>query len=704
MKSGNEQAFTELFLRHSPRIYRLLFHLLGTHDEAEDIVQETFLTLYTSSPVIQEDRELLAWLSRVAMHRGYNVLRHKRLVSQKQEEIVRYHFPEEAQDTQQTVAEQERIQIALVNLRPRQSFLLLLRYSGYSYKEMADILSINASSIGTLLLRAEKSFIQQYEEEVIKQCAMQQLLRSYLDNSLPEKDQLAVTLHLLHCQHCQQYLRELQTLKTQVAARLQVPTPTRETFQSMIATLLTQIRQLKQSGRWIETVRLSQECLALSEVTAEEHCEAALCGADAYLHIGDDENARKLLQSCHRDQQQLPEGHPIHAEIQALNEALDETTPIGRMWNVIHGREAGWEKTRQRKEASEAVLASSSATLEQRCEAYLQLVTTTQDTQARQHILALLQQEATALPKEHRVWKALQFTRKFLNDTTPDGKIMASVRLSGSKKEESALRLLEEVLTMPDATPENRCHAYLQMIFVSMKRRDRVAVQQYIRELEQEGQKLPVDHRFHTEIADAPRFLDDKYWQEKPSSLVQERLYQGWKNLQESKHLEVVEDVTLLKNEQILSVAEQAECSLLLAGAYARLNRLTEAHTMLNSIDDVAIHLPIMSPWLLGRLKLSFELDADSPAGRIYHAHSFIRYQYWEKVRAILERVLSLEQLSDGLRAQAAFYLAMAVIQVKDRVAADTAIATFKHYTSEQFPADSERLERLYKRSISKLT
>ena len=52
----------------------------------------------------------------------------------------------------------ERVRSALDTLAERDREMLLMRYSGFSYREIADVIGLAATSIGTLLSRAEKRF------------------------------------------------------------------------------------------------------------------------------------------------------------------------------------------------------------------------------------------------------------------------------------------------------------------------------------------------------------------------------------------------------------------------------------------------------------------------------------------------------------------------------------------------------------------
>ena len=61
------------------------------------------------------------------------------------------------------IQQQIEVRKALSILPPRSAQLLLLRYSGFSYAEIAAIMEVAPTSIGTLLARAEKEFEQVFE-------------------------------------------------------------------------------------------------------------------------------------------------------------------------------------------------------------------------------------------------------------------------------------------------------------------------------------------------------------------------------------------------------------------------------------------------------------------------------------------------------------------------------------------------------------
>lgn len=170
LRSGDEDSFETLFLRHYDRLGTVLFRLLGDRGEAEDIVQQTFLKLYHCPEQVkgQEDEvNLVGWLYRVALNEGYNVLRSRKRRTARHEKFTRWFFSASSPDPAAEVEQrdiQNRVREILAGMKPREARLLLLRHAGLSYKELAVILNVAPGSVGSLLTRAERSFARQYRQ------------------------------------------------------------------------------------------------------------------------------------------------------------------------------------------------------------------------------------------------------------------------------------------------------------------------------------------------------------------------------------------------------------------------------------------------------------------------------------------------------------------------------------------------------------
>ncbi|NDJ53433.1 MAG: sigma-70 family RNA polymerase sigma factor [Chloroflexi bacterium] len=160
---GDEASFEALFHRHYDLVYGVLFRLTGTREEAEDLAQEVFLKLYDRP--LRRAESLSGWLYRVATNTGYNALKaaQRRLKREQQggEGLIQVDdLPEEEVTRRET---RQRVQAVLARIPARSAKLLVLRQSGFSYQELAEIIGVAPSSIGTLLARAEEAFAATYQ-------------------------------------------------------------------------------------------------------------------------------------------------------------------------------------------------------------------------------------------------------------------------------------------------------------------------------------------------------------------------------------------------------------------------------------------------------------------------------------------------------------------------------------------------------------
>lgn len=169
-REGEATAFEEIFVHYFPPIYRLLLRLLGSADEAEDVAQEVFLKLYYQPLAPDQGHYLSAWLYRVATHLGYNALRSRVRRQRRQEAWEQSRSQRSISDPEADTLRNEtqsEVRAILAELPPKQAQILFLRYQGLSYEELARIMEVRSSSVGTLLARAEYAFETKYRERYL---------------------------------------------------------------------------------------------------------------------------------------------------------------------------------------------------------------------------------------------------------------------------------------------------------------------------------------------------------------------------------------------------------------------------------------------------------------------------------------------------------------------------------------------------------
>jgi RNA polymerase sigma-70 factor (ECF subfamily) len=160
------QDFEQDFEKHWSSIHGLLRRMVGDSAEAEDLALETFYRLHQQYSRLSQDVNVGGWLYRVATNLGLQSIRGRKRRERYELAAGRAALDEapETRPGEIHAAEEERhlARQALAKMNPRRSQLLILRYSGLAYGDIAEALHLSPASIGPLLLRAEREFEKRY--------------------------------------------------------------------------------------------------------------------------------------------------------------------------------------------------------------------------------------------------------------------------------------------------------------------------------------------------------------------------------------------------------------------------------------------------------------------------------------------------------------------------------------------------------------
>jgi len=179
--SGDESAFGEIVSRYKDGLYAFLRQFLNRQDLVEDVFQETFLQLFTSRDSFDTSRPLRPWLFTIAANKAKDALRKSQrtaavaigTISDAQEmsfdEVIntltsyttRPYEELEKDETASHVAE------VIANMPENLREILILAYfNRFSYKQMAEILSIPIGTVKSRLHTAVARFAKEYKASV----------------------------------------------------------------------------------------------------------------------------------------------------------------------------------------------------------------------------------------------------------------------------------------------------------------------------------------------------------------------------------------------------------------------------------------------------------------------------------------------------------------------------------------------------------
>jgi RNA polymerase sigma factor (sigma-70 family) len=150
-------AFELLFRREYARVVGIASRIVRDADEAEDVAQDVFVAFYRKHPA--DAGYAPAWLYSAVAHTALNVIRSRERRGRREtiHAVERDIVVDPAQRAEEAETRDE-VRSALARMDERAAALLVLRYSGLSYEEIAAALGLRRSSIGTLLSRAEVAF------------------------------------------------------------------------------------------------------------------------------------------------------------------------------------------------------------------------------------------------------------------------------------------------------------------------------------------------------------------------------------------------------------------------------------------------------------------------------------------------------------------------------------------------------------------
>ncbi|MFI7243148.1 RNA polymerase sigma factor [Streptomyces qinglanensis] len=156
---GDEEAFAVLVRRHAPALVRLATRLLGGRAEAEDAVQDAFLSAWRKLPEFRGDSAFGTWLYRIVTNRCLNILRARKPqdpLDAAQEPAAPAHTvaPDRIAEGRAAVGDLHR---ALADLSAEQRTCWILREGdGQSYAFIADTVGISQQAVRARVFRARR--------------------------------------------------------------------------------------------------------------------------------------------------------------------------------------------------------------------------------------------------------------------------------------------------------------------------------------------------------------------------------------------------------------------------------------------------------------------------------------------------------------------------------------------------------------------
>jgi RNA polymerase sigma-70 factor (ECF subfamily) len=162
-RRGNQQAQMEVYHRYYKAMYNTSLRIVKDRFEAEDIMQESFLSAFTKLDKLKDSKFFGPWLKRIVVNNSIG-LYHK---NQRTDTIGLDDVLYKIEDSPETIAgppsevSVDQIKAAINELKESYAMVLTLHLiEGYDYEEIAEILKITNGNSRTLISRAKAQLRQ----------------------------------------------------------------------------------------------------------------------------------------------------------------------------------------------------------------------------------------------------------------------------------------------------------------------------------------------------------------------------------------------------------------------------------------------------------------------------------------------------------------------------------------------------------------
>ncbi len=164
--AGNTAALQRLIDREAPRLLRFAHGMLGSLDEAEDVVQDTLIRLWENAARWTPDARVSTWLHRVCYNRAIDSLRRRRAFV---DETALEGLADESEPADAALVRTETalsVAAAIERLPARQrTAVLLFHVQGLPQRESAEVMGVSETAFESMLARARRRLRRWLNEE-----------------------------------------------------------------------------------------------------------------------------------------------------------------------------------------------------------------------------------------------------------------------------------------------------------------------------------------------------------------------------------------------------------------------------------------------------------------------------------------------------------------------------------------------------------
>jgi RNA polymerase sigma factor (sigma-70 family) len=222
LRRGNMAAFEVLLARYESRLMAFCRHLLGSREDAEDVLQEVMTAAFNA--ILADDRPINVrpWLYRIARNRSLNHLRRIQAIGV---DSMDHHLSEHGATTADKVHEREEFRLLVGDIHElpetQKTALVLREMDALSYDQIAEAMETTVPSVKSLLVRARVSLAEASEARLLS-CDEVRIELAEVAEGLQRRPGPLVRRHLRSCKRCSAFRTQLKQTNKALAALLPV--------------------------------------------------------------------------------------------------------------------------------------------------------------------------------------------------------------------------------------------------------------------------------------------------------------------------------------------------------------------------------------------------------------------------------------------------------------------------------------------------
>ena len=168
-RDGDNVSFARLVNNYTTHVYHIAFAILKNKDDAEDAVQDAFITAYRSIKKLKKEDSFSSWIARIVTSRAYDILRQRqrdRITITKEDPTPELEQVPSCQNSPEAIEEAVDIRWAIDHLPADHRLAITLRYTqGATTEEIAAIMQRPAGTVRRILSESYRLLRLYLQEE-----------------------------------------------------------------------------------------------------------------------------------------------------------------------------------------------------------------------------------------------------------------------------------------------------------------------------------------------------------------------------------------------------------------------------------------------------------------------------------------------------------------------------------------------------------